>query len=101
MSFDVSSTSDSSVPDPSSPSTINDNQDNRKNTNFIKSTPKRSRKKPLIEPDHENYEPPSLTIYCNAIVQGLQSRESFPAIQQEFLRQTCAHFMQQYPDCIS
>ncbi|CAF3694319.1 unnamed protein product [Rotaria sp. Silwood1] len=101
MSFDVSSTSDSPVPDPSPPSTINDNQDNRKNTNFIKSTPKRSRKKPLIEPDHENYEPPSLPMYCNAIVQGLQSRESFPAIQQEFLRQTCAHFIQQYPDCIS
>ncbi|CAF2728073.1 unnamed protein product [Rotaria sp. Silwood2] len=45
----------------------------------------------------ENIEPPSIPTYCDLIIQGLQSR----AIQQEFLRQTCTYFLQQYPDSTS
>ncbi|CAF4131857.1 unnamed protein product [Rotaria sordida] len=103
MNFDMSSISDSFVLDPSSSSTTNDNDSDSDtpNKNLTKRSSKRSRKKSLLSRDRENIEPPSLPQYCDLIIQGLQSRESFPAIQQEFLRQTCAVFLQQYPDSSS
>ncbi|CAF3980756.1 unnamed protein product [Rotaria sordida] len=82
MNFDMSSISDSFVLDPSSSSTTNDNDSDTPNKNLTKRSSKRSRKKSLLSRDRENIEPPSLPQYCDLIIQGLPSRESFPAIQQ-------------------
>ncbi|CAF3885541.1 unnamed protein product [Rotaria sordida] len=100
MSFDMSDTLDSVIPDPASSSTINVNENASTNKNITPTTStKRSRKKSSLEHENKNDEPLVLPTYCDLITQGLQSRDSFPAIQKPFLEQTCTHFLQQYPDC--
>ena len=132
MNFDMSNIIDSSIVEPLSPPRLNENENSEKNENIKNSTSsKRSRKKSMLERDVMSFtsiisifliifiqekvnELPTLPMYCDTMIQGLQSRgefnfnllfsiclfviESFPAIQKEFLRQTCTHILQQYPD---
>ncbi|CAF1315925.1 unnamed protein product [Adineta steineri] len=100
MSFDMSSTSNSYLTDPAPSSTFN-KENNTNDPNITKSIgSKRSRKK-SFEHQHKINEQPTLPNYCDVIVQGLQSKESFHAIQKEFLQQTSSHFIQQYPESTS
>ncbi|CAF3700908.1 unnamed protein product [Rotaria sordida] len=82
--------------DASSPSSVN-NVEKQKEKNYVKKLhPQRNRKKKENEHDSQIDEPIVLPTYCDLILQGLQSRESFPSIQKVFLDQTATHFLRKY-----
>ncbi|CAF3345426.1 unnamed protein product [Rotaria sp. Silwood2] len=62
---------------------------------------RRIRKKQEVEPENRIHEAIVLPPYCDLIVQGLKTRESFPSIQKVFLEQTCAHLLNYYPESSS
>ncbi|CAM2729725.1 unnamed protein product, partial [Rotaria socialis] len=103
MNFDLSISSDLYESTPSRSPKVIENEKFETLGNASKpTTAKRSRKQiRLDDDDSENNVPVSLPNYCYLIVQGLKTRKSFPAIKQEFLRQTCTYYIQSYPECSS
>ncbi|CAF1398960.1 unnamed protein product [Rotaria sordida] len=87
--------------DASSPSSVN-NVGKQKEKNYVKKPhPQRNRKKKENEHDDQIDKPMVLPTYCDIILQGLQSHESFPSIQKVFLDQTGTHFLQKYSNSSS
>ncbi|CAF4390586.1 unnamed protein product, partial [Rotaria magnacalcarata] len=103
MIFNSSKKSNDVVAADTSSSLTLHNAENQKeqNSDIKKNHRKRNRNKKENDDDDQIDEPIVLPTYCDLILQGLQSRESFSAIKKPFLEQTSAHLLRQYSNSTS